>query len=118
MSISKNDTIIAFILKNGPKIWYVCVYDFSDRKPRKVLMEPYYTEIISIEFMPRDSSKLLITGHNLFALMAIGKHGSVDLSEFEGVPNSMPTFTNTFYRENDHLIGTSDKGHIFVCEGM
>lgn len=36
--------------------------------------------------MPRDSTKILVTGVNRFSLMAIGKGGYYDFSEFEGMP--------------------------------
>jgi len=129
VEFSKDDKNLAFILRNGFQEYNVAVFDFLEKKPRKICQEKFNFEISSIAFMPRDSSKLLISGENLFQLYQCGRIGLAEQPEFDDIPKKQAQlvsgtkmsqlFTASCYTENtDQLIGCSNMGDIFVIEVM
>jgi hypothetical protein len=129
LAFSRDEKYVAFVLRNGPQDFQVHCYDFLDRKPRKVFVEKFDKEVKSVEFMPRDSSKLLVAGENMFLLFGVGRLGITDPAEYEGLPVrpakrvtdggvQQQCFNASCFMENDLLIGCSNQGDIFVVEGM
>ena len=66
MSFSHDEKYISMILRNGENDYQVVSYDFLDRKPRKVFIEKFSSVVVSCDFSPRDSSKMLLVGENSF----------------------------------------------------
>ena len=75
LTFSKDDKNFGYVIRNNICEYNVVVFDFLEKKPRKISSEKFTYPIHSIKFMPRDSSKLMIAGENLFNLYNVTRHG-------------------------------------------
>ena len=81
--------------------------------------------INKIVYMPRDNQKLVVAGDNIFKFYSTSSKQLVGLYDFEDMPENPlksdktpQSFTSFCYRENDHLIGCTNLGDIFIIEVM
>ena len=84
-------------------------------------MNKFDNLVEKIAFMPRDSTKIVLSGQNLFKMFQNQNKKLIEISEYEDLPlryNETQNFRSFCYTEREQLIGCSSSGDIFVCELM
>lgn len=66
MAFSADDKFFVLSVKNGPSDFYVIAYDMVIKGRRLTIGHFDKNKVARVAFMPRDNSKVVIAGSNLF----------------------------------------------------
>ena len=126
MTFSKDDKQFAFCVRNGPSQCQVLSYDLQIGK--RMSTGSFNSVVSQIQFLPRDPSKLMISGEGIFHYHSKDSKKMMALPDFDGIQKKSPrlvdnvmspqNFKSFCFLENDHLVGCSNMGDLFIIEIM